>query len=71
MMTGAFVAKWKNIKLPTLQETMYLPSKMKTKLFQNSLQMEQNSLLSHPIFIMMSPNIIHQLLTILYPNRQE
>jgi len=71
MMTRAFVGKWENINLPSLQENMYLPCKMRTKLFQRMLQLEQNSLPSHTIFNIMTPNIIHQLVTILYRNRQE
>ena len=64
-----FVGKWENINLPSLQENMHLPCKMKTKLFQNMLQLEQNSLSSHTIFIIMAPNIIHQLVTILYQDK--
>jgi len=70
MMTGVFVSKWENINLPSLQENMHLPCKMKAKLFHNKLQLEQNSLSSHTIFTIMTPNIIHQLVTILYRNRQ-
>jgi hypothetical protein len=70
-MTGVFVGKWENINRHSLHENMYLPYKMKTKLFQNMLQVEQNSLPSHTIFIIIAPNIIHQLVTILYRNRQE
>jgi hypothetical protein len=72
IMTGVFVGKWENINLPSPQENMYLTCKMKTKLLQYMLQLEQNSLPSHTIFIIMAPNIIHQLVTtIFYRNRQE
>ena len=71
MLTGVIVDKWENINLPSLQESMYLPCKMKKKLLQNMLQPERNSLPSHTIFILMAPNIIHQLVTILYRNRRE